>query len=73
MKPTLRVLLAGPLLLPVSAWGQVTNQTTGIGYGTIQAAITAAGPGDILELDAGTYSESIQVTESVEIVAPTIP
>ena len=46
-------------LLPGVAWGQVTNATTGVGYGTIQYAVDAASSGDVIELDPGVYAENI--------------
>ena len=38
----------------------VINQTSGLGYVTIQAAITAASPGDVITVAAGTYAERIR-------------
>ena len=46
-------------LLPGVAFGQVTNATTGVGYGTIQDAVDAASSGDVIELDPGVYAENI--------------
>jgi hypothetical protein len=39
----------------------VANQTTGICYPTIQAAVTAAGPGNVLVVGPGTYHENVAI------------
>jgi hypothetical protein len=39
--------------------GPVRNVTSGINYCTIQAAVTAASPDDVIEVDAGTYNEAL--------------
>lgn len=71
MKPTLRVLLAGPLVLPVSAWGQqVTNLDLNLVYTTgtmIQDAIDDANSGNRLELSAGTYTEAVSLARDITI------
>ena len=66
MKPTLRVLLAGPVLLPVSAWGQeVTNLTTGVVYASATPieSPTSAGPvttvAPVLVTDAAPRTEKL--------------
>ena len=38
--------------------------------GTIQAAIDAASPGDVIDVSAGTYAEDIRVTQSVDLRGP---
>jgi hypothetical protein len=39
----------------------VANQTTGVCYPTIQAAVTAAGPGNVLVVGPGTYHENVTI------------
>lgn len=39
--------------------GPVRNITSGINYCTIQAAITAASPNDVIEVDPGNYNEAL--------------
>src|SRR5437016_4623338 len=38
-------------------------------YHTINAAVTAANPGDTIRVDAGTYHESVNVTKTLTFVA----
>jgi parallel beta-helix repeat protein len=38
-------------------------------YSTINAAVTAANPGDTIRVDAGTYHESVNVTKTLTFVA----
>jgi hypothetical protein len=47
---------------------QVVDITTGIGYQTIQAAVSNAGTGDTIDVAAGTYSEAISIKKSLTIV-----
>jgi len=55
----------------VSAPLPVTNVTQGTSFGTIQAAIDAANPGDMIELAAGIYSEApVNVNKAVTIEGP---
>lgn len=39
--------------------GPVRNVTTGLNYCTIQAAVDAASPNDVIEVDAGVYNEAL--------------
>jgi hypothetical protein len=47
-------------------WGMI--DLLGVRFNTISAAIDAAGTGDVIELCAGTYTETIVVDRSVSIV-----
>jgi hypothetical protein len=65
-------VLAGVLLLltvlPFSqANAQVHNTTQSTQYPTIQAAVNAANPNDVIAIDAGTYNERVTVTKSLTI------
>ena len=46
----------------------VHNATQSIGYSTIQAAIDAANPGDVITIDDGTFTENIDVHQSVTLI-----
>ncbi|KXK36997.1 MAG: fibronectin type III domain-containing protein [Bacteroidetes bacterium OLB9] len=48
----------------------VTNITQSTYYATIQAAINAAAAGDVIEVCAGTYTESININKAVTINGP---
>ncbi|MGK4568327.1 hypothetical protein [Flavobacterium sp. 3HN19-14] len=45
----------------------VTNQTTNTHYSTIQAAITAANPNDVINVCKGTYTETININKALTI------
>ena len=47
--------------------GEIWNQTTNIQYATIQAAITAANPGETINVGAGTYQEDLATWKDMEI------
>jgi hypothetical protein len=54
------LLITGCLSKPLATWtGSVHNITQDIYYTAIQAALDAANSGDIIEVDDGTYAESI--------------
>jgi len=46
---------------PVSAAGVVSVCKSGCAYSTIQSAIDAASPGQIIEVNAGTYAEALTI------------
>src|SRR5690606_37554459 len=45
----------------------ITNQTTGNGYCTIQAAINAATAGDVILIGPGVYVENLQLNKSITL------
>ncbi|MFN9953581.1 MAG: hypothetical protein ACK55I_10800, partial [bacterium] len=45
----------------------VRNTTTSTTYSTIQAAITAASAGDVIDVCAGTFSENIVVNKPLTL------
>ncbi len=46
----------------------VHNVTQSIDYQTIQAAVDAANSGDVIQADAGTYDEDVNVNESLTLL-----
>jgi len=50
-----------PGALPSKSPGVVLNVTTSVTYGTIQAAITAANPGETISVGDGIYEEAITI------------
>ncbi|MGK4568328.1 hypothetical protein [Flavobacterium sp. 3HN19-14] len=48
----------------------VTNQTTNTHYSTIQAAITAANPNDVINICKGTYTETININKALTLNGP---
>lgn len=48
-------------------YSPVTNTTAGTYFATIQSAVDAASPGDVIEVSAGVYSESIITVSPVVI------
>ncbi|MGF3573521.1 MAG: right-handed parallel beta-helix repeat-containing protein, partial [Candidatus Bathyarchaeia archaeon] len=58
-----------PLMQPrISILLPVYNINTGLGYGTIQAAINAANYGDTILVKEGTYYEHIIVNKSITLI-----
>ncbi|MBL7822498.1 MAG: HYR domain-containing protein, partial [Saprospiraceae bacterium] len=48
----------------------VHNLTLGLDYGTIQAAIDAANPNDVILCDAGSYTENINIHKPITLRGP---
>jgi MYXO-CTERM domain-containing protein len=57
------------LWLVGSAYGAVTNTTTGASYATISAAVADAVGGDTLEIGTGTYTEQVVVDRDLTLLA----
>jgi pectin methylesterase-like acyl-CoA thioesterase len=55
------------MLISVGSVSAATYNVPG-DYSTIQAAINAANPGDTINVSAGTYTENVDVNESVNLV-----
>jgi len=53
------------LVLPSIGQAAVRNRRTGVSFATINAAITAALPGDVLNVDPGNYPENVVVNQPV--------
>lgn len=68
-------VVAGVSLVGVEPAGAATLQVDDDGaqcstpHSTIQSAVTAASPGDTIEVCAGTYTESVVITDPLTIVA----
>ena len=52
---------------PRSTSGTATVRSVPVPYATIQAAITAASPGDIIDIAAGSYTENVVVNKTLTI------
>ncbi len=73
-KLTLGLVLILGLALSMIPTGQVAAADlcvnpggTGTCYNTIQSAITAAGPGDVITVEAGTYTENVVINKAVTV------
>lgn len=63
--PALLLAAGLALTLPAPAARAATTRTvcsSGADYTTIQAAVSAAGPGDVIEICNGTYAESVNLS-----------
>lgn len=49
---------------------KVYNASWGIAYSSLQAAIDAASPGDVITLCSGTYNEKISIGKTLTILGP---
>ncbi len=47
--------------------GPVHNQMSGLNYCTIQLAINAASPGDVIIVSAGTYAENVSINKALTL------
>ena len=61
------ILFLSFLIFTLTLQAQVSNTTQGTTSTTIQGAIDSATAGDVIEVDAGTYSESINVDKALDI------
>ena len=57
------------LLLAGAEAATITVGTSGADHATIQGAIDAASPGDVVEVEAGTYSENLVVRTTITLRA----
>ena len=55
------------LLLLSTTWAVTLSVGSSQSYTTLQAAVNAAADGDIIEVDAGTYAESVRVDKDLTI------
>ena len=49
--------------------GPVHDINSGLSYGTIQAAVNAANPNDVIQVDPGTYAEQVTINISLTLRA----
>ncbi len=66
----LRSLIGVALLLLLASATWAADLYVPSGYSTIQAAITAATPGDVIHVAAGVYHERLTVTKSLTLIGP---
>ena len=61
---------AGLEIANPAATPPVFNATQGWYHATIQGAVTAAVPGDVIEVSAGTYAENVTIDRSLDLRGP---
>lgn len=66
------IILMGALFLPVHAQDTLIVAPNGT-YTTIEAALTAANPGDVIEVHGGTYSAPLIVDKTVSLIGVNQP
>ena len=69
MKTKFLLIISSFLLSIAITKAQTTRYVPG-NYPTIQAAITASSAGDIIEVSAGTYTETISLSKNITLRGP---
>lgn len=65
---TAAVIVVGGLIAMSSSAQARSSRTVPIDYPTIQSAIDAAAPGDIITIRPGTYTEQVRISKPLEVV-----